>query len=132
GSPVPLRTRRRPGYSSRRYPCPVMAELKPLPKKEPEGEQSIRMTADRVLVRKEPEGERQSKGGLLIPATAASVIKRCIWSEVIAVGPNVRNIETSDHVLHLPEGGLEVEIRGEDYLLLRERDIHAGASSRIH
>lgn len=89
------------------------------------------MTADRVLVRREPEGERQSKGGLLIPATAASVNKRCIWSEVIAVGPSVRNIEAGDSVLHLPEGGLEVEIRGEDFLLLRERDVHAIASDRI-
>lgn len=89
------------------------------------------MTADRVLVSKEPDSERHSKGGLLIPATAASITKRCTWSEVIAVGPNVRNIETGDHVLHLPEGGLEVEIRGEDYILLRERDVHAVASDRV-
>ncbi len=89
------------------------------------------MTADRVLLRKPADGERQSKGGLLIPATATSVNKRCIWSEVVAVGPNVRNIEAADHVLHLPEGGLEVEIRGEDYILLRERDVHAVASDRV-
>ena len=105
-----------------------MAELKPVSQP---SEQSIRMTADRVLVRKPQEGERQSKGGLLIPATAASVNKRCIWSDVVAVGPSVRNIEVGDHVLHLPEGGLEVEIRGEDYLLLRERDVHAVASDRV-
>jgi chaperonin GroES len=106
-----------------------MADLKPIHNDDPS--QSIRMTADRVLVRKPLDGERQSKGGLLIPATAASVNKRCIWSEVVAVGPNVRNIETNDQVLHLPEGGLEVEIRGEDYILLRERDVHAVASDRI-
>ena len=95
-----------------------------------EAGQSIRMTADRVLVRKPSEGERSTKAGLLIPATAASVNKRCIWSEVVAVGPNVRAIELGDHVLHLPEGGLEVEIRGEEYILLRERDVHAVASDR--
>lgn len=106
-----------------------MATIKSLPN--PDSSQSIRMTADRVLVTRETQGERQSKGGLLIPATAASVNKRCIWSEVIAVGPSVRNIEVGDHVLHLPEGGLEVEIRGEDYLLLRERDVHAVASDRV-
>lgn len=89
------------------------------------------MTADRVLVKREQQGERQSKGGLLIPATAQSITKRCIWSQVIAVGPNVRNIESGDHVLHLPEGGLEVDIRGEDYHLLRERDVHAVASDRL-
>ncbi|HJR18712.1 MAG TPA: co-chaperone GroES [Actinomycetota bacterium] len=92
--------------------------------------QSIRMTADRILVRKPSDTERSTKGGLLIPATAASVNKRCIWSEVVAVGPNVRAIEVGDSVLHLPEGGLEVEVRGEEYILLRERDIHAVASDR--
>ena len=92
--------------------------------------QSISMTADRVLVRKPTDAERSTKTGLLIPATAASVNKRCIWSEVVAVGPNVRAIEVSDHVLHLPEGGLEVEIRGEEFILLRERDVHAVASDR--
>lgn len=107
-----------------------MPDLKPIPSAS-SPEQSVRMTADRVLVRRPPEGERQSKGGLLIPATATSVNKRCIWSEVVAVGPSVRNIETGDQVLHLPEGGLEVEIRGEDYFLLRERDIHAVASNRM-
>lgn len=93
--------------------------------------QSVRMTSDRVLARKAAEGERQSKGGLLIPATAQSVNKRCVWSEVVAVGPNVRSIEAGDQVLHLPDGGLEVEIRGEDYVLLRERDVHAVASTRL-
>jgi chaperonin GroES len=95
-----------------------------------EAGQSITMTSDRVLVRKPSEAERSTKTGLLIPATAASVNKRCIWSEVVAVGPNVRAIQTGDHVLHLPDGGLEVEIRGEEYILLRERDTHAVASSR--
>jgi chaperonin GroES len=95
-----------------------------------ESGQSICMTADRVLVRKPADSERATKTGLVIPATAASVNKRCIWSEVVAVGPNVRAIETGDHVLHLPEGGLEVEVRGEEFILLRERDVHAVASDR--
>ena len=95
-----------------------------------EAGQSIRMTADRILVRRPADTERSTKGGLLIPATAASVNKRCIWSEVVAVGPNVRAIEVGDSVLHLPEGGLEVEVRGEEFILLRERDIHAVASDR--
>jgi chaperonin GroES len=92
--------------------------------------QSIRMTADRLLVRKPGDSERSTKTGLLIPATAASINKRCMWSEAVAVGPNVRAVESGDHVLHLPDGGLEVEIRGEEYILLRERDIHAVASDR--
>jgi chaperonin GroES len=106
-----------------------MANLKPV--KDAASKQSIQMTADRVLVRKEPESERTSKGGLLIPPTAHSVTKRGVWSEIVAVGPSVRNMEPGDHVLHLPEAGLEVEIRQEEYQLLRERDVHAVASDRI-
>jgi chaperonin GroES len=106
-----------------------MADLKPVRGTGPK--QSIRMTADRVLVKREAEGERTSKAGLLIPATAASVTKRGVWSEVVAVGPSVRNIEPGDQVLHLPEAGLEVEISTEDYQMLRERDVHAVASDRV-
>jgi chaperonin GroES len=88
------------------------------------------MTADRVLVKREDDEEKRSRGGLLIPATATPEQKRCVWSEVVAVGPMVRSIEVGDHVLHLPEAGYEADIRGEDYLLLRERDLHAIASDR--
>ncbi|HEX9774341.1 MAG TPA: co-chaperone GroES [Actinomycetota bacterium] len=93
--------------------------------------QSIRMTADRILVRTPTQEERRSKSGLLIPPTASSVSKRCVWSAVVAAGPAVRNIEAGDQVLHLPDEGLEVEIRGEEYVLLRERDVHAVASDRV-
>ena len=51
-------------------------------------------------------------------------------AEVVAVGPTVRNLEASDRVLFAPDAGFEVEIRGEEYLILRERDIHAIASAR--
>ncbi|MDQ3991419.1 MAG: co-chaperone GroES [Actinomycetota bacterium] len=89
------------------------------------------MMTDRVLVRRPAdEGERRSKAGLLIPATAATVPKRGQWAEVVAVGPNARTVEPGDEVLLLPDSGIEAEIRGEEYLLIRERDIHAVASDR--
>ncbi len=50
---------------------------------------------------------------------------------MVAIGPQVRNIEAGDSVLFNPEDRYEVEVRGEDYLILRERDIHAVASERI-
>jgi chaperonin GroES len=91
---------------------------------------SIRMTADRILVRPSDEvGERKSRAGILIPATA-NVDRRLVWAEVIAVGPTVRNVEESDRVLFAPDSGFEVEIRGDEYLILRERDVHAVASTR--
>src|SRR5216684_1488622 len=92
--------------------------------------QSIRMTADRVLVLPSEEvGDRKSRGGILIPATA-NVNRRLDWAEVVAVGPTVRNLEAGDRVLFAPDAGFEVEIRGEEYLILRERDVHAIASVR--
>lgn len=92
--------------------------------------QSIRMTTDRLLVRPSPEvGERKSRAGILIPATA-SVSRRLAWAEVVAVGPTVRNVEEGDRVLFPPDAGFEVEIRGDEYLILRERDVHAVASER--
>lgn len=93
--------------------------------------QPITMLNDRLLVQiPQLEGERASRGGILIPATA-QVSKRLAWAEVVAVGPHVRNIEPGDQVLFNPEDRYEVEVRGEDYLILRERDIHAVASERI-
>jgi chaperonin GroES len=92
---------------------------------------AVQMMSDRVLVRRpEDEGERRSRGGLVIPATAATVSKRGQWATVVAVGPNVRNVEPGDEVLLLPDSGIEVEIRGDEYLLVREREIHAVASER--
>jgi chaperonin GroES len=97
---------------------------------EDEAKQPIRMMADRLLVQlPATEGERKSRAGLLIPATA-DVSKRLVWAEVVAAGPHVRGVEPGDHVLFSPEDRYEVEVRGEDYLILRERDIHAVAAPR--
>ena len=94
-------------------------------------QQSIRMTADRLLVRPSTEhGERKSRAGILIPATA-TISKRLVWAEVVASGPTVRNIEAGDTVLFSPDTGFEVEIRAEEYLILRERDVHAVASPKV-
>ena len=88
----------------------------------------VRLTADRVVVENPGDGERTSRGGLLIPATAATAPKRCLWSRVVLVGPDARSVRIGDRVLFLPQAGLEVEIDGEEYLLLRERDVQAVAS----
>ncbi len=91
----------------------------------------IKMLHDRILV-KEPreDGERRSSGGILIPATA-QMAKRLVWGEVVALGQNVRAAELGDRVLFSPEDRYEVEVGGDDYLILRERDLHAVAAQRI-
>lgn len=90
----------------------------------------VKMLNDRILVDLEADGERKSTGGILIPATA-QVGKRLAWGEVVAAGPNVRTMEVGDQVLFNPEDRYEVDVRGKDYLILRERDIHAVAAKRL-
>ncbi len=90
----------------------------------------IRMLHDRVLVLADSAEERRSMSGIVIPATA-QMGKRLSWAEVVAVGQNVRTVEVGDRVLFDPEDRFEVEVRGLDYLLLRERDLHAVASERL-
>ncbi len=93
--------------------------------------QPVTMLNDRVLVQVPPsEGERRSRAGILIPATA-QVAKRLAWAEVVAVGPHVRTVKSGDKVLFNPEECFEVEVQGETYLILRERDIHAVAAERL-
>ena len=89
---------------------------------------SIRMTADRILVSPSDEvGERKSRAGILIPATAnvtgASSGPRSSRSGRPSATSR-RAIASSSP----PTPGYEVEIRGDEYLILRERDVHAVAS----
>jgi chaperonin GroES len=91
----------------------------------------IKMLNDRILVSVDRvEGERKSTGGILIPATA-QMGKRLAWAEVVATGANVRVMQVGDRVLFNPEDRYEVEVRGDDYIILRERDIHAVAAERL-
>jgi chaperonin GroES len=90
-----------------------------------DGSASLRLTGDRLVVRTPGSGERKSAGGLLIPATAMPAPKRLAWGDVTLVGPDVRVAKTGDRVLFLPSAALEVELNGEELVLLRERDVQA-------
>ena len=97
---------------------------------EPDG-LPIRMLHDRVLVSMDHEtGDRRSSGGIVIPATAA-MGRRLAWARVSATGQHVRQVQPGDRVLFDPEDKAEVEVRGEEFVLLRERDLHAVAAERI-
>ena len=113
---------RRTDPQQRRYPRRVTSPADKLP---------IKMLNDRLLVRiGRDDGERRSSGGILIPATA-QISKRLIWAEVVALGQNVRVAEVGDLVLFSPDDRYEVEVQGEDLIMLRERDLHAVAAERI-
>ncbi|BAN02583.1 GroES family chaperonin [Ilumatobacter coccineus] len=89
----------------------------------------IKMLNDRVLVEADDDAERKSSGGILIPATA-QMAKRLVWATVVAQGQNVRACEIGDKVLFSPDDRYEVEVQGNDYIMLRERELHAVASER--
>jgi chaperonin GroES len=101
------------------------------PSTPPDDKLPIRMLHDRVLVSLDAEaGERRSSAGIVIPATA-TMGRRLAWARVAGKGANVRTVEVGDRVLFDPEDKAEVEVRGEMYVLLRERDLHAVAAERL-
>jgi chaperonin GroES len=113
-----------------RYRAFVPQSAKSSSRQQP-SKQPVTMLADRVLVQQpQAEGERRSRSGILIPATA-QVSRRLAWAEVVAVGPHVRSIKVGDKVLFNPEDRLEVDVQGEEFVILRERDVHAVASDRM-
>lgn len=89
---------------------------------------AVRVTADRILCATPDDSDRRSKGGIVIPATAKTADRRGLWAEVTEAGPLVRTVEPGDKVLFLPESAIEVDVRGDVFLVVRERDVHAIAS----
>ena len=47
------------------------------------------------------------------------------------IGPETRNVKIGDRVLFIQQTGLEMDLDGEVYLLLRERDVQAIASDHV-
>jgi chaperonin GroES len=91
---------------------------------------AIQMLHDRILIKMSGgAGERTTRTGILIPATA-EMAKRLVWGEVAGVGQHVRSVKLGERVLFSPEDQYEVEVSGETYLVLRERDLQAVASER--
>jgi chaperonin GroES len=114
-------------------PRAAAGDAKPTKPKRPRARRSsaiptdIRLTGDRLVVRVPGNGERKSASGLLIPATAAPAPRKLVWADVELTGPDVRVAGRGDRVLFLPSSGLEVELAGEELVLLRERDVQAVA-----
>jgi Co-chaperonin GroES (HSP10) len=86
------------------------------------------MLHDRVMIKveRDPE-ERRSTSGIVIPATV-KMANRLTWGLVCGVGASARQVKVGDKVLFNPEDQYEVEIHGEVYLVMRERDLHAIAT----
>jgi chaperonin GroES len=87
----------------------------------------LRPLGDRVLVRR-VEGDEKVRG-IIIPDTAKEKPQE---GKVIAVGPGARDesgkveppdVKAGDRVLFGKYAGMDVEIDGVEYLVLREGDI---------
>jgi chaperonin GroES len=89
----------------------------------------IQMLHDRLMVKADSTGERRSGAGIVIPATA-EVPRRLVWGEVFGVGNHVRTVKVGDRVLFARDEQYEVEVQGDTYLVLRERELHAVATER--
>jgi chaperonin GroES len=90
----------------------------------------VRPLHDRILV-KRVEEEKKSKGGIIIPDTAKEKPQE---GRVVAVGAGkvldngtVRALEVGkgDRVLFSKYSGSEVQIDGEEHLIIREEDVLA-------
>ncbi|MBB4933160.1 chaperonin GroES [Lipingzhangella halophila] len=93
-----------------------------------DSKREVQMLHDRLLIRPvEEKGERRSSAGLVIPDTV-KMGTRLTWGEVCGAGTSARHVKSGDRVLFNPEEQLEVEIHGELYVIMRERDIHAMAN----
>ena len=86
---------------------------------------SITPLADRVIV--EPAAaEEKTAGGIIIPDTAKEKPQR---GKVIAVGSGKKDepmtVKVGDTVLYGKYAGTEIQVDGNDVLIMRESDIFA-------
>ena len=90
----------------------------------------LRPLHDRILVRRIEE-EEKTKGGLIIPDTAK---EKPMEGKVIAVGEGKVNeegtlrpldVHKGDRVLFSKYSGTEIQIEGDEHLIIREDDVLA-------
>ena len=89
---------------------------------------SIRPLHDRLLVRRLEE-EEKTAGGIIIPDSAK---EKPAQGKVVTVGPGklsdsgdrvALQVKEGDTVLFSKYGGTDVNLNGEEYLILREDDV---------
>ncbi len=80
---------------------------------------------DRVIV-KPAKAEEKSAGGIIIPDTAKEKPQR---GTVVAAGPGKKDepvtVKEGDTVLYGKYSGTEIQLDGDDLLIMRESDILA-------
>ena len=90
----------------------------------------VRPLYDRILI-KRLETEQKTKGGIIIPDTAkekpqeGKVIARGKGKLLDDGSTKALDVKVGDKVLFSKYGGTDINIDGEDYLILREEEILA-------
>ncbi|MDR1719912.1 MAG: co-chaperone GroES [Dysgonamonadaceae bacterium] len=86
---------------------------------------NIKPLADRVLI-KPAAAEEKTVGGIIIPDSAK---EKPLKGEVIAVGDGTKDekmvLKPGDKVLYGKYAGTEIELDGEQYLIMRQSDVLA-------
>lgn len=85
--------------------------------------QTLKPIADRVLV-KAAAAEEKTKSGIIIPDTAKEKPQR---GKVIAVGTGKPDepmtVKAGDEVLYGKYSGTEINVDGQEFLIMRESDL---------
>jgi chaperonin GroES len=90
----------------------------------------VRPLQDRILVRR-VDSDEKTKGGIIIPDTAREKPQEAV---VVAVGPGRRDDEgehvapdvgAGDRILIGKYAGTEINLDGEEHLIIREDDVLA-------
>ncbi len=86
---------------------------------------NVKPLSDRVLIEPAP-AEQKTTGGIIIPDTAKEKPQKGI---VVAVGAGKKDepmtVKVGDVVLYGKYSGTEINIDGNDYLIMKESDIFA-------
>jgi chaperonin GroES len=86
---------------------------------------NIKPLADRVLIAP-AEAEQKTAGGIIIPDTAKEKPQK---GTVVAVGPGKKDepmtVKVGDTVIYGKYSGTEMQLDGENYLIMKESDIYA-------
>lgn len=87
--------------------------------------ENVKPLHDRVVV-KPHERETMTSGGIIIPDTAK---EKPLKGKVVAVGAGKKDepmtVNVGDNVIFSKYGGTEVQIDGDEYMILKESEILA-------
>jgi len=90
---------------------------------------NLKPLGDRVVV-KQSEGEEKTASGIVLPDTAQEKPQE---GKIVAVGTGriedgkkiPLEVKVGDKVIYSKYGGTEVKVKGDEYLILSEKDVLA-------